>query len=83
MNLNKLINIRVIFLVLAWMTFPFPVISAEVDISRFEQQCKNITAQQRQLAAAAGYDIEAACSSIKNISSDDSKDEIGDRKSVV
>lgn len=43
------------------------VTAAEVDTSQLEQQCRNITAQQRQMAKAAGYDIDSACDSLKNI----------------
>jgi polysaccharide export outer membrane protein len=40
--------------------------AAEVDASQLEKQCKNITTQQRQMAKAAGYDVDAACNSLKD-----------------
>ncbi len=41
------------------------LMAVEVDTSQLEQQCKNITSQQRQMAKAAGYDVDAACNSLK------------------
>jgi len=40
--------------------------AAEVDTSQLEKQCQNITQQQRQMAKAAGYDVDAACKSLKS-----------------
>lgn len=37
------------------------------DTSQLEQQCKNITEQQRQLAKSAGYDVDAACNSLEGL----------------
>lgn len=37
--------------------------SAQADLSDIQSRCDNITPQQRQLASAAGYDVESLCSS--------------------
>jgi len=42
-------------------------IAAEIDTSQLEKQCNSITAQQRQMAKAAGYDIDSACDSLNNL----------------
>ncbi|MDQ7050419.1 MAG: SLBB domain-containing protein [Enterobacterales bacterium] len=39
-------------------------VSAAGDLAK---QCQNVTQQQRQMAKAAGYDVDAACNSIKNM----------------
>ena len=38
--------------------------AAEDQIAQLKSQCNNITAQQRQMAKAAGYDVDSLCSSI-------------------
>jgi polysaccharide biosynthesis/export protein len=38
--------------------------AAEIDVNKMKQQCANITAQQRQMAKAAGYDVDSLCASI-------------------
>ena len=40
--------------------------AAQVDTSQLQKQCQNITQQQRQMAKAAGYDVDAACKSLKS-----------------
>lgn len=64
--INKLrITLSVWFAVLF---MPFNII-AQDDVSKLLDQCENITQQQRQLAKSAGYDIDALCESLKNLSS--------------
>ncbi|MBV1909743.1 MAG: SLBB domain-containing protein, partial [Kangiellaceae bacterium] len=45
------------------------ITAAEVDTAQLERQCSNITAQQRQMAKAAGYDIDSACNSLQGLKS--------------
>ena len=40
------------------------VSAAEVDTAKLKAQCQNITPQQRQMAKAAGYDVDSLCASI-------------------
>ena len=40
-----------------------------VDASELQNRCKNITPQQRQMAKAAGYDVDEVCSSLGSMSS--------------
>ncbi|MGX5201591.1 SLBB domain-containing protein [Aliikangiella sp. IMCC44632] len=37
-----------------------------VDASEIQQRCQNITPQQRQMAKAAGYDVDSLCSQARN-----------------
>jgi len=37
------------------------------DANELRNRCKNITPQQRQMAKAAGYDVDAVCSSINDL----------------
>ena len=46
------------------------VISAQIDPSQIQARCENITPQQRQLASAAGYDLESLCSSASKLVGD-------------
>lgn len=43
--------------------------AAADQISQLKSQCNNITAQQRQMAKAAGYDVDALCASASNMTS--------------
>ena len=36
------------------------------NINQIKQQCNNITPQQRQMAKAAGYDVDSLCSSVRS-----------------
>lgn len=56
-----------LFLACSLVTFNSNVAAAEIDTSKLEAQCKNITAQQRQMAKAAGYDIDSACNSLSSL----------------
>jgi len=38
--------------------------AAENELDRLKNQCENITVQQRQMAKAAGYDLDSLCSQI-------------------
>jgi len=57
--------------------------AAEVDTSQLEQQCRNITAQQRQMAKAAGYNVDSACNSLKGLQGANKKKAAEDIKTVV
>ena len=49
-------------------------LAVQMDRAALEQQCRNITPQQRQMAKAAGYDVDSVCSSLKGLSKRDSSD---------
>lgn len=42
----------------------FASLSVEIDSSKIERMCTNITPQQKQMATAAGYDVDAVCESL-------------------
>lgn len=48
--------------------------SAANDLSQARQLCQNATEQQRQMARAAGYDVDSMCASLKQQSSSASQD---------
>jgi polysaccharide export outer membrane protein len=48
--------------------------SAANDMSQAKQLCQNATEQQRQMARAAGYDVDSMCASLKRQSSSASQD---------
>ncbi|AKE52357.1 SLBB domain-containing protein [Kangiella geojedonensis] len=48
--------------------------SAANDLSQAKQLCQNATEQQRQMARAAGYDVDSMCASLKQQSSSASQD---------
>lgn len=39
----------------------------QVDTAKIQQQCDNITPQQRQMAKAAGYDVDSLCASLDSM----------------
>ncbi len=41
-------------------------IAEEIDVAKAQQMCQNATAQQKQMAKAAGYDLDSLCSSVAN-----------------
>lgn len=48
--------------------------SAANDLSQAKQLCQNATEQQRQMARAAGYDVDSMCASLKQQNSSASQD---------
>jgi len=41
--------------------------SAQLDTKQLKSTCENITPQQRQMAKAAGYDVESLCQSLQTL----------------
>jgi len=72
--LKKNNKIYTIFLSIALFQGVFGVDANAVDTSQLEQQCRNLTPQQRQLAESAGYDVDAACQSLKELQSSNQTD---------
>ncbi|ACV26335.1 SLBB domain-containing protein [Kangiella koreensis] len=70
--MNKLLGIsfRLVLCLGALLT---QVSIAAQDLSQAKQLCENASAQQREMARAAGYDVDALCASLKSQSSQDSK----------
>lgn len=58
-------------------------IAAEIDKSQLEKQCRNITPQQRQMAKAAGYDVDAACKSLQNMGSNANESAMENRTRIL
>ncbi|WP_185964306.1 SLBB domain-containing protein [Aliikangiella marina] len=46
--------------------------SQAAELANIQSQCRNITPQQRQMAKAAGYDVDQLCSSVSNLNSQES-----------
>lgn len=57
----KLAALIVLLITTATLLTPQEIIAAEPDIQSALSACKNITAQQKQMAKAAGYDVESLC----------------------
>jgi len=69
-NWEKYMKVNFSILFLGLITIFLSVVStnslkaADVDVSQLKKQCEQITDQQRQMAKAAGYDIDSICSSL-------------------
>ena len=59
------------------LTAIFSVKSAEIDVSELQRRCDSLTQQQRQMAAAAGFDVNQMCSRLDN-----SKQGSGDKRDM-
>ena len=57
-TLTTITSIAIKLILLIALVFLPKVSAAEVDTAKLKQQCANITAQQRQMAKAAGYDVD-------------------------
>jgi len=68
-----------IILMVGWISLD----SFAVDTSQLEQQCKNITSQQRQLAMSAGYDIDAACESLEGLKNSSNQQDLEEIQTVL
>ena len=63
----RLISLVTIF-VLTILGFLGSALVSAAEVSNLKNQCRNITPQQRQMAKAAGYDVDSLCSSLDNFS---------------
>ncbi len=80
MRVNLVFLFLWLFTLLSYVT---SVNAAEVNVSQLKSQCEKITPQQRQMAKAAGYDIDTICSSLNNIGKGlAATDDDEDKKSV-
>jgi polysaccharide export outer membrane protein len=70
-NLKILTNNRVFLCFIISLVYSISINAAEIDISGLKSQCNNLTPQQRQMAKAAGYDVDSACSSLQSVSKND------------
>lgn len=74
--MNKLLGVLLSFL-LGLVTIASQSSLAAQDLSQAKQLCENASAQQRQMARAAGYDVDALCESLKNQTSSTTKQPTG------
>ena len=57
------------FLIFFWalLSSAVPTFAAQqVDLSQAKQMCNNATPQQKQMAKAAGYNLDSLCSQLQN-----------------
>lgn len=79
------IKLSLLLTILLLLLTTIDMVNAQgADISELQQRCKNITAQQKQLAAAAGVDIADLCSNVSstNISKTPNTDERTERSEI-
>lgn len=62
--MNKLLGVS-LSLILCWGVLMTQSAMAAQDLSQAKQLCENASAQQREMARAAGYDVDALCASLK------------------
>lgn len=63
--MNKLLGISLGFVFVLSALLSQSTFAAQ-DLSQAKQLCENASAQQREMARAAGYDVDALCASLKN-----------------
>jgi len=56
------------FIILLVLTILFSPVTESVEPSELQSRCQNITAEQRQMAKMAGYDVDEVCSSLGDVS---------------
>jgi len=79
----KIAGILLFSLVSMLSVTPLSVQALDLDTTKLEQQCKSITPQQRQMAKAAGYDIDSACDSLEGLNSQQLNDSAQDIRTVL
>ncbi|MCW9028234.1 MAG: hypothetical protein OQJ80_04820, partial [Kangiella sp.] len=60
-------------LVLGFATLLTQSANTAQDLSQAKQLCENASEQQRQMARAAGYDVDGLCASLQNQASSNSQ----------
>lgn len=80
--MNKLLGVLLSF-VLGLVTIAAQSSFAAQDLSQAKQLCENASAQQREMARAAGYDVDALCASLKNQSSGSENGEENKSSSIL
>lgn len=74
--MNKLLGIS-LSLVLGFIALACQSSHAAQDLSQAKQLCENASEQQRKMARAAGYDVDALCESLKNQTSSNTQQATG------
>ena len=73
--MNKLLGVS-LSIVLCTLALASQSSHAAQDLSQAKQLCENASEQQRQMARAAGYDVDSLCASLRNQTSGNNQQQI-------